>query len=738
MRTHSRLLFVVYGAFLLTNCSQAPTRDPDYERLAARAAHVEIIRDDYGVPHIYGKTDADAVFGLMYAQAEDDFPRIERNYVWAIGRLAEVMGENALYSDVRARLYMTEEEARAAYDSAPDWLQDLITAWADGLNWYLLSNPEVKPALITKFEPWMTMYFFEGSIGGDIEQIPLDGIKAFYSETRAAPAPTPPTDSEPSGSNGFAISGELTQSGNAMLLINPHTSFYFRGEVHMVSEEGLNAYGAVTWGQFFVYQGFNEKNGWMHTSTYADFIDEFIEDISDKDGALVYRHGDKDLPLWSEDITLKMAGPDGALTEKTFTVYRTHHGPITHLEGNKWTSTAINWDPVQAISQSWLRTKTENHSAFMDMMQIRTNSSNNTVYADVDGTIAYYHGNFMPIRDPETDYQNPVDGTNPALDWQGKHALDDMIIVVNPKTGWLQNANSTPYTSAGPDSPNRSDYPSYMAPDKENFRGVNAVRLLQDAKDLTLDSLIDLAYDPFLPAFEVLNPAIVRAYESTEYDAATGKALQYLAAWDSRVSADSVAMTISHFLGLKVIAWEGFPAGVTSRMEKITWFADNASDADQQALLAETLEQLIADYGDWEQPWGAVNRFQRLSGAIASRFDDTAPSLPVAMASGRWGALAAYGSKQFDGTKKLYGYRGNSFVAVVEFGDKVTAKTLLAGGQSNDPASPHFLDQGQRYVDRAFKEVAYYRDDVEARMVRRYRPGLVGTPEATPKAVQTP
>jgi acyl-homoserine lactone acylase PvdQ len=691
----------------------------------------EIIRDDFGIPHIYGKTDADAVYGMIYAQAEDDFPRIERNYIWATGRLAEIEGEDALFSDLRARLYMTTDEAKAAYEDAPQWLRALCDAWAAGLNDYLSDN-KVTPALLTSFEPWMPMFFSEGSIGGDIEQIPLDGIRAFYGGDLPEPKIDDATKKrlvdleEPKGSNGIALSGDLTRSGDAMLLINPHTSFYFRPEIHVVSEEGLNAYGAVTWGQFFVYQGFSENNGWMHTSTYVDFIDEFEESVFDQNGQLSYLYGKDIRPLDVSEVTLKYRDGDGIST-RTFPTFRTHHGPITHINADgKWVATKINWDPVNALRQSFLRTKTKDHAAFREMMDIRTNSSNNTVYADSGGTIAYYHGNFVPKRDSQFDYSRPVDGSDPRTDWNGVHTVDEAITITNPATGWIQNANSTPFTAAGPSSPKAENYPAYMAPDKENFRGVHAVHLLETADDMTLNSLIELAYNPALPAFEVLIPSLVAAYDASNRDPSLAAPIAALKGWDYTSSAGSVPMALAHSYGMEVLENAKRPRDRMSRMELLIHMSTDAGGAEQLAHFRAALDTMTADYGDWNVAWGEINRFQRLTGDIKQPHNDDAPSVPVGMASGRWGALAAYGAKQANGSKKLYGYRGNSFVAAVEFGDKVTAKTLLAGGQSGDPMSPHFNDQIDSYVAGDFKDVAYYREDVEARGVETYIPGKRG------------
>ncbi|MCH6200906.1 acylase [Aquiflexum sp. LQ15W] len=693
-----------------------------------RSQNTEIIRDQWGIPHVYGKTDADAVFGMVYAQCEDDFNRVEVNFINAMGRMAEVEGINLLYSDLRMKLYIDEEVIKSEYLNSPEWLKELMSAWADGINYYLHTHPEVKPKLLTKFEPWMALTFSEGSIGGDIETISTNGLKAFYGKEMLSDLVLEERDwdTEPRGSNGFAIAPQLSTSGNALFLINPHTSFYFRPEVHMVSEEGLNAYGAVTWGQFFIYQGFNEYNGWMHTSSKADAIDHYALTIENRKGKYHYQFGKKWLPLTEKDIKLKYKEGD-QVKEHTITAYYSHHGPVIQEENGKWIAIALMVERQKALIQSFSRTKTKNHQEFKATMALKTNSSNNTVYADKDGNIVYYHGNFIPKRDPKFDWRNTVDGSNPATDWKGLHEVDEMLLIENPENGWIQNCNSDPFTAAGPFSPKRENYPAYMAWDVENARGLNAVRVLTGKKDFTLESLIATAYDPKLMAFEPLIPSLEQAYRNLlETDPRKGKLkkpMEVLSNWDRNTGVSSVGTSLAVFWGNQLLMearemdrpWDAYV---------FDFLAKETSDNMKIAAFEKAVDKLLEDFGTWNTPWGEINRFQRVTNDIQGRYDDHLPSLPIGYNSSLWGSLAAYGSRAYPNTKKWYGNVGNSFVAVVEFGDKVKAKSLLAGGQSGNPFSPHFVDQAERYSKGEFKDVSFYREDVLKNARRIYKPGV--------------
>ncbi len=689
-------------------------------RWAAEATQVTIVRDDWGIAHVYGRTDADSVFGMIYAQCEDDFNRVETNYLNAMGRLAEAEGEDKVYQDLRMKLFIDPDDLKKEYAASPEWLRKLMDAFADGANFYLAKHPEVKPRVIKHFEPWMALSFTEGSIGGDFERVDLKKLEAFYRSPNKLAALPEQEEGEPGGSNGIAIAPSNTVQHHALLLINPHTSFFFRSELQVVSDEGLDAYGAVTWGQFFIYQGFNQRLGWMHTSSGVDAVDEYLETVHSKDGHYYYKYGDEERQVVEKQITVPYKTPHG-MAEKKFTAYCTHHGPVVRDQDGKWVAIRLMHEPVKALTQSYLRTKAKNYQEYLQTMELKANSSNNTIYADADGHIAYFHGNYIPRRDTRFDFTKPVDGSDPATEWQGLLSVDESPHLLDPKSGYLFNVNDSPWNGAGESSLRRQDYPAYVETGTESARGLHAMRLLQGRKDFTLDGLVTAAYDSYLPWFIKPLPRLINAWANLPPDSGTKTALAaqiaVLEKWDLRWDVDSVATSLAIFWGQEITKI-GHPAGYEDEFAAPVVPGDQALKA-----LAAASDKLTVDFGTWQKPWGEINRFQRLTGDIVQAFNDRKPSTPVGFTSSTWGSLAAFGARPYPGTKKWYGTGGNSFVAVVEFGDKVHARAVTAGGESGHPKSRHFTDQVERYSTGNLREVYFYPEQLKGHTERNYHPG---------------
>lgn len=707
--------------FLLLLTAASPAEVQQWKKQADR---VTITRDDWGIAHVRGKSDADAVFGMIYAQAEDDFPRIEANYLTALGRTAEADGEKAIWQDLRARLYVSEDWLKTNYAASPDWLKKLMNSWAAGLNYYLATHPNVRPRVLTRFEPWMALSFTEGSIGGDIERIDLGELQKFYHGKPTAAFT--PRDPEVNGSNGIAIAPAITRDGNALLLINPHTSFFFRSELQVSSDEGLNAYGAATWGQFFIYQGFNERAGWMHTSSGVDNVDEFAVDVRWPELGPRYRYGKNWRSMEQKPVTIRYRVADGKLATLTFKTWRTHHGPIVREANGRWIAFAMMDKPVAALQQSFLRTKTRDLKDFLKVADLKANSSNDTVFASSKGEIAMLMPQFMPRRDDRFDYTKPVDGGDPAMDWGPPHTIAELPNSITPGIGWVQNTNTWPYRAAGPDSPDPSRFPKYLDMDGENYRGLHALQLLTGSKGWTLEKLQAAAYDNYQPGFAALIPQLIKAYDDLPRRDPRRERLSgpigILRIWDYRWSNGSVAQSLAMIWGQALRkSLNTIPGEPTN---KLMMRLGRDSSADQKLkLLEQAAASLRRDFGWSQVPWGEINRFQRITPAIKATYSDAAPSIPVPFADGNWGSLASIRSVPRDGTKKWYGDYGNSFVAVVEFGRRVRARAITAGGESGNPASPHFNDEAERYASGNLREVYFYPDQLQGHTERRYKPG---------------
>jgi acyl-homoserine-lactone acylase len=733
-----RLSFV----FLVVASLSAPAfASPETARWQQQAANVSIVRDDWGIAHVTGKTDADAVFGAIYAQAEDDFNRIEVNYLTSLGRMAEAEGDKAVWSDLRQRLFIDPVVLQADYARSPEWLQKLMTAWADGLNYYLATHPQTHPRVLTHFEPWMALSFTEGSIGGDIESINLKQLASFYGGESAAAAVADGSAfdpvKEPTGSNGMAIAPSNTRDKHALLLINPHTSFFFRSELQMTSGQGLHAYGASTWGQFFIYQGFNDYCGWMHTSSAVDAIDEYRETMaraepagrplqpSDGPPRYSFMVGKEMRPVITSDITIRYKTASG-MAERKFTVYRTHHGPVVRKdEKGSWITVALMNKPIDALIQSFSRTKARNLKEFEEVMQGHANSSNNTIYADRDGHIAYFHANYIPKRDPKFDWTKPVDGSDPATDYSGLLSFEQSPNLIDPKSGWLYNSNNWPWSNAGPSSLRQADFPKYVDNGVESARALHAIRVLENKRDFTLETLRAAAYDSYLTWFDKPLPALIKAWDAAPagdpLKAKTADQIAMLKAWDHRWGVDSVLTSLAVFWAEEMVRRTA--NGRVTGMSFEDFITTHASATMMLQALSTVTDRLARDFGKWQTPWGEINRFQRMTDEIVHPFSDAAPSIPVGFTSGNWGSLASFGARPYKGSKRIYGTNGNSFVAVVEFGPKVHARAVTAGGESGDPSSRHFNDQAERYAAGNLREVYFYPAQLLGHTERRYRPG---------------
>jgi acyl-homoserine-lactone acylase len=721
--------------FFLVSCMGSPkVQDEKYREQAGR---VTIIRDRWGVPHIYGKTDADAVFGLMYAQCEESFERVERNYLEVLGRMAELEGEAYLYQDMQMKIIYDEQAAKQEFQNAPDWLKKLLQAFADGINYYLLKHPEIKPAVLKKFEPWFPLLFTDGAyVATNTGGLTAEDFKNLYDKNNLFSRATDfskPKVKETAGSNGFAIGSSRSGGKSTLLYINPHVSFYFRMEAHVSSEEGLNAYGAVTWGQFFIYQGFNQHCGWMHTSSKADAADLYAEKVSKQGDKYFYEYDGLQKPVEQKKILIATRKGSGIMHD-SLTVFYTHHGPVMGSRNGRWLSLKAQNRSINTLIQSWSRMKVNGLTGFKKVLDIRANASTNTMYADDSGNIAYWHGNFVPRRNEKYQWNLPVDGTITATEWLGLHEVNELVHTENPAQGWIQNCNSSPFSLSGQGSIEKSKYAAYLAPEGDNFRSLRAIALLERENDFTIEKLVATGYDHYLAIFDSLLPPLFAAYDELPLVHPFKNRLQepiaFLHSWDKKSSVSSEATTLAVFWAYQLIS-DGQKPGENEEdhLRLIRSVINNTTAQQKIEILQSVVAGLQQLTGNWKIPWGEINRYQRQNGDVNPRFSDNSTSLPSGLASAFLGSLPSY-ETVWQKNKKQYGMAGNSFSAAVEFikgkspgESRVVAKSIVPGGQSFNPSSKHFMDQASMYLEGKFKDVFFYKDDVLKNAEQTYHPG---------------
>lgn len=674
---------------------------------------VTIYRDTYGVPHIFGATDASAVFGLAWAQAEDNFEQVEDNFIRALGRASEVHGEKALRDDQTARALEIPRLSREEYERAAPRMRALYDAYAAGLNLFLERRPGVKPRLLQRFEPWyplalMRFKYYQGEFIGYAGLNPQD--------LRVAVAQEKPAE-RPQGSNAWALAPGRSASGRSLLLINPHVAFFGTAqyyEAHLHSDEGWNFSGVGRYGLPFPYMGHNEALGWAHTDDYPDIGDLYLETFDDPARPLSYRYGGghRTAVQWTEEIRVRTAN---GVEARRFSFRRTHHGPIlSEMEGKPVAVRLAKMEEGGWLDQAYEMTRARSLAEFREALRRGAIPYMNVTYADRDGNIFYAYNGAVPRRSTKFDWRRPVDGSDPETEWQGYHSFDELPQLTNPASGFVQNCNSTPFRTTSEGNPDPARFPRYMiGPEPDTPRAQVSRRILTSQEKFTFEEWARAAVDTRVFVAEASLPELFAEWERLrQADPARAEALAPLVAelraWDRVGRLDSVAMTL-------FAEWFG-------RMRDLP--ASQAAEAWSRVhSLEEVRRELERSWGTWRVTWGEINRLQRTHWSGDEPFSDERPSLPVPGGPGWLGIVFNFYTARNDALKRHYGRYGNSYLSVVEFGPAVRARSIVYFGQSGDPASPHFLDQAPLYARGELKPAWFTLEEIQANLERAYHPG---------------
>jgi acyl-homoserine-lactone acylase len=673
-------------------------------RAEALARQVTITRDEFGVPHVHGKTDAAAVFGGMYARAEDEMGRIEAAYAGVIGRAAMIHGESSELADRLALAFELPDRAQRGCAEVPADVRALLDAGADALNLYLKRHPEYKPSAIETWKPWMLLAY-DFSWGWTMAQQEAMRISTGKK-----------AEAGPDGSNAWAIDPSRTASGRTMLYINPHIPLDEPYELHLRSDEGLHVSGLVAYGAGLLpMAAFNERLGWTLTVNRPDIVDAYTVDVFAADGKIFYRFGEEVRTAEKFLRTVSVRTADG-IKPREVTLLKTHHGPIVRQEGKKVTAIRVaGMEQPRALEQWYRMARSRNLQEWKQAIAIGGVVFHNLVYADADGNIGYIYNGKIPKRDEAFDWSGTLDGSDPKTEWQGYHPIDALPQVWNPKCGYVQNCNSPPFvTTATGEDPKLSAFPKSMfGKDLNDGRITMSHNILSGAKAWTLDDLERAAFDTTVHTLAPARKALLADYDflkskSADDAAKLADAVDSIKSWDGRITVESIASTL-------FIHW-------TEKLYSPAW-VKRRSPGDACAALSEVLAELEKGFQTWRVNWGDVNRHQRFCKSTGLRVSPDRASLPIPGTIGSLGVSFCYLSRRAEGAKERFGYHGHSYVAAVEFGDSPVVRNIIPFGQSRDPKSAHFDDQAALYAAGKLKHGRFTEDDVKAGAKRTYHPG---------------
>ena len=664
-----------------------------------RPASTEILWDHYGVPHIFARNEEELFYAFGRAQARAHGNLLLRLYGEARARAAEYWGEEHLESDRWLRTMGIPERARQWYEQQTPAFRSYLDAFAQGINDYASENTaaiDLTRLVVLPVHATDILAHLQRMI--HFTFVSRQQAVAAAAERRAS-----------KGSNAWAIAPSRSASGHAMLLANPHLPWLGRFrffEAHLQTE-GVNIYGANLVGAPVLGTAFNEHLGWTHTVNTLDGQDLYELKIN----AGGYRWNGKTIPFDEHEETLKIKQPDGTWKKENLIVKRSIHGPVVDEgEGRALAVRVVGLDQPGALEQWWDMGRARNLREFEDAVRELRIPMFTIVYADRDGHALHLFNGRVPIRPKgDWDWSATVPGNSDQTLWTATHPYRDLPRVVDPPSGWLQNANDPPWTTTFPRILNPAEFPPYMAPRRMSFRAQRSARMLAEDEEISFEELVQYKHSTRMELADRILDELVPAAERYG-DANARRAAAVLEAWDRRADAASSG----------AVLFQAFAGKADEKFRDSTLFATRWSEASPRttpdglsdpaaavAVLEAAANEVKSDYGSLDVAWGDVHRL---------RIDDA--DLP---ANGGPGELGIFRVTNFqpDGDRHFRAAGGDSFVALVEFSQPVRAMVLLSYGNSSQPGSPHRTDQLGLYSQKKLRRAWLSRGEIEENLSRR-------------------
>ncbi len=669
---------------------------------APRAYDVEVVRDNFGVPHINGKTDADAAYGLAYAHAEDDFSTLQEVLAMTRGRLGAMVGADGAKADYALALLGARETAAGAYSAYPADLRGVLDGYAAGLNRYAAQHPQ--DVRLGSLFPVNGEDVATGFVLRSPFFFGLDKVIGKLADNQPPPAetaaPMTPAGRDPglNGSNAFALAPSKMADGRTWLISNSHQPYeggvaWYEAVVH--SGEGLDMAGALFPGSPFVLLGHNRELGWTNTVNQPDLIDVYKLELNAAGDQ--YRFDGQWRPLESHRVWLAVKwGPFVLPVPRTVT--RAVQGPVIVNRNGGFAIRYAGIGEARMVEQYYRLQKAHDYPAWLAAMKLRGIPATNFIYADKTGRIAYFYNAMFPARQPGFDYTRVVPGNTSATMWHDSLPWEATPMVVNPKSGFVVNSNNTPFMAAGPGSElDPARFPLTMGIERRvTNRIVRALELLSPPGKLTAQQLLKIKFDMAYSRNSFAGPWMARLLALDLHAEPDLKAAQdLLRQWD----------------------WTSDGVGRADALGEALMHMGNMANynrmplPDAHATLRDVVDKLMQGFGRIDPPLNEVQRLIRGSVSLpANGGTDTLRAATI------W-------EPQSDGHMRVK--HGDSFVMLMQWdaAGKVTSQSIQPyGAATTRPQSRHYTDQMDMFEAHRFKPVYFDWTDAVAHAERRYRP----------------